>query len=88
MVKSSGLEGGVDGGRTLGAALLGRNTEIGSLRIKKAGCRRNQSVGRSGLHPANDSVRRAAFVNQAPEGSHPSHPITHAHRSGKSHYGI
>jgi hypothetical protein len=29
MVKSSGLEGGGDGGRTLGAALLCRNTEKG-----------------------------------------------------------
>ena len=29
MMKSSGLDGGVDGGRTLGAALLCRNTEKG-----------------------------------------------------------
>jgi hypothetical protein len=29
MMKSSGLDGGVDGGRTLGAALLCRNTEEG-----------------------------------------------------------
>ena len=36
MMKSSGLDGGVDGGRTLGAALLCRNTEKGPRSFDRA----------------------------------------------------
>jgi hypothetical protein len=36
MMKSCGLDGGVDGGRTLGAALLCRNTEKGRRSFDRA----------------------------------------------------